>query len=638
MSLLALLVPALVLLPQAPASTPSATPGAAPAAFPAPRLPSARSLPIARINDNRIAAGTLRDGVLTLRLVVQWTSWTLNPETARDLPMLAFAEEGKPPQIPGPALRVPRGTRVRLSLRNPLPDLTVTLRGLGSHATDARDSLVIAPGATVEHEYVAEAEGTFFYWGTISGATAPVRRFGYDSQLNGALVVDAPGAPRDDRVFLISLWSDSTNADGSFNIDREFWAINGRAWPHTERLAYTLGDSVRWRVINASADVHPMHLHGFYYRIDARGANGRDTVYAPAARRMVVTERLRPGETMQLVWSPDRPGGWVFHCHMTVHLLMPGKLAGQADAPHAHDAQEHTAQGMAGLILGIDVRPSPGYVGAAEPVARRAMRLHVTSALTPADSGRRRRAFVLQEGEREPAADSLLLPGSTLVLRRGEPTAITVVNRSPEPTSIHWHGLELESYYDGVVGVGGMPGARTPAVMPNDSFTVHITPPRTGTFMYHTHFEDVPQQVSGLYAPFLVLEPDVPRDAERELLLMLGNHPQGGLALNGERQPSARTLRVGERYRLRLFNITVASPNAVMQLMRDSVPVSWRALARDGFDLPPEQATLRSARQPISNGEIFDFEVTPDRAGEMTFEVRGGTGRLLLALPVRVVP
>ena len=84
------------------------------------------------------------------------------------------------------------------------------------------------------------------------------------------------------------------------------------------------------------------------------------------------------------------------------------------------------------------------------------------------------------------------------MLHRGEPTTITVVNQSGEPTSIHWHGLELESYYDGVVGLGGMPGTRTPPIMPADSFDVHITAPRSGTFMYHSHFEDVRQQNGGL--------------------------------------------------------------------------------------------------------------------------------------------
>ena len=34
---------------------------------------------------------------------------------------------------------------------------------------------------------------------------------------------------------------------------RVFTALNGRSWPHTERLGYAVGDSVRWRLVNASA-------------------------------------------------------------------------------------------------------------------------------------------------------------------------------------------------------------------------------------------------------------------------------------------------------------------------------------------------------------------------------------------------
>src|SRR4029077_15816230 len=45
--------------------------------------------------------------------------------------------------------------------------------------------------------------------------------------------------------------------------------------------------------------------------------------------------------------------------------------------------------------------------------------------------------------------------GNPLVLTRGEPAEIKVVNRLKEPTTVHWHGIELESYYDGVPGWSG---------------------------------------------------------------------------------------------------------------------------------------------------------------------------------------
>ena len=92
--------------------------------------------------------------------------------------------------------------------------------------------------------------------------------------------------------------------------------VNGRSWPHTERLTYQVGDSVRMRVINAGAAVHPMHLHGFYFNVDSRGDEREDTVFpAGSSQHLVVTERLASGRTFTLTWKPTRPGNWLFHCH-----------------------------------------------------------------------------------------------------------------------------------------------------------------------------------------------------------------------------------------------------------------------------------------------------------------------------------
>ncbi len=80
--------------------------------------------------------------------------------------------------------------------------------------------------------------------------------------------------------------------------------------------------------------------------------------------------------------------------------------------------------------------------------------------------------------------------GPTLVLRRGEPVEITLVNRLTEATAIHWHGMELDSYYDGVHGWSGLGTRVTPLIEPGETFVVRFTPPRTGTFIYHTHLHD----------------------------------------------------------------------------------------------------------------------------------------------------
>lgn len=66
------------------------------------------------------------------------------------------------------------------------------------------------------------------------------------------------------------------------------------------------------------------------------------------------------------------------------------------------------------------------------------------------------RGFVLQRGS-APRADSVEIPGTPLILKQGAHVAITVINRLPEPTTVHWHGMELESYFDGVSGWSGSP-------------------------------------------------------------------------------------------------------------------------------------------------------------------------------------
>jgi manganese oxidase len=597
-------------------------------------------------NDNVEPAGTLRNGVLELRLEVRQGSWYLLGDGSEPGRVLAFAEPGRSPQIPGPLIRVTRGTTVRVVVENPLRSALV-IHGLSARRQETLDSLVVPAGGTAERRFVADAVGTYYYWGTTTGVVLDERMY-EDSQLGGAFIVDPPEGSPPDRVLVLGLWLDSApREDGSPDFDGEYAVINGRPWPFTERMSYALGDSIRWRLINASFDVHPMHLHGFYYRVEARGDLARDSIFWPAERRMAVTERLLPGQTMSLVWSPDRPGGWLFHCHLSFHVVAnPGRGAARevGEARRAaillghpfHDPHNHVEHGMGGLMLATTVAAPAGW--ALDEPAHRELRLFINS--DSAAGAPRRFAYVLMQDDVAPAPDSLRLPGSTLVLRRGEPTSIRVFNRSPEPTQIHWHGLELQSYYDGVVGIGGHPGMPTPAIMPGDSFEMRITPPRAGSFMYHTHMNDVKQQTEGLYGAIVILEADEAWDPQKDIVLMVGNGPAAPRVttlLNGRAEHEPLELRAGETYRLRLMNITVGGPNLRMRLVRAGAPDRWRLYAKDGHDVAPPKRVLAAAEQQVSIGETYDFLFEPAEPGELTFEVRTADNRLLATQPLRVV-
>ena len=233
------------------------------------------------INDNRTPGGELRGGVLTIRLEARAGEWYPDRETDPGLTVLAFAEEGKPLQIPAPLIRVPKGTEIHAFVRNSTGDSTLVVHGLYSRGTSSAgaDTIHVRPGMVREVRFAAGAPGTYYYWAS-TPATDIVSRPGMASQLSGAFIVDSASvssAPRD-RIFVIGLWQKVAAPGGvlgRYNTLR--FAINGKAWPNTERLSYTEGDSIRFRLVNASAAVHPMHLHGFYFNVDSRGDERTDS-------------------------------------------------------------------------------------------------------------------------------------------------------------------------------------------------------------------------------------------------------------------------------------------------------------------------------------------------------------------------
>jgi manganese oxidase len=124
---------------------------------------------------------------------------------------------------------------------------------------------------------------------------------------------------------------------------------------------------------------------------------------------------------------------------------------------------------MWGMVLGLTVRPA---ASSAPPVTSPVSARKVTLLVRPRPATERAPAaavFQVQEGLQPPAVEAASVPGPPLVLTQGEPVEITVVNQLREPTAIHWHGIELDSYYDGVPGWGGAGQAVAPPIEPGQS-------------------------------------------------------------------------------------------------------------------------------------------------------------------------
>jgi FtsP/CotA-like multicopper oxidase with cupredoxin domain len=611
-------------------------------------------------NDNVAAGGTVRNGVVMLRLVMQDANWYPDGPNGCALQVRTFAEEGKPPRIPGPLIRVSAGTEVQVTVRNRLAS-TLWVRGLQDRASGVLDSTEVAPGVTRQFRFRAVTPGAWYYWA--GGANARVPASDESGQLAGALVVDslpAVGARPAPRIFLMTRWTPAgTRGNRGFQVN----AINGLSWPHTERLTYPAGDSIRWHVINASDELHMMHLHGFYFRVEARGDATHDSVLARVRPVTVVTTATRAGEWVSIVWWPDRPGNWLFHCHLTAHMSArqqvgrmpaPGKTndsASYARVAATSKTANHATESMAGLLLGVTVRPvrtdAEHRTGNADPAVVGRV-VHVYADTRPHVFGAAPGfGFVVQTGAQPPAADSVLVVGAPLVLTRGEPVRITVHNRLVTPLAVHWHGIELESYFDGVGGWSGMGRRIAPMIAPNDSFVARFTPPRAGTFMYHVHSEDGDELSSGLYAPLLVLEPGQRFDPQTDRVFIIGTAgPAAGRGdmdapafINGKATPDTVALVVGTTYRLRVIDIS-ANDAHTLSLRGPAGPVTWRVLARDGRDLPADQTTPGLARENTAAGVTRDFEFTPATVGDYTLTAttiaKGTLTSLVTTMPIRV--
>jgi FtsP/CotA-like multicopper oxidase with cupredoxin domain len=594
------------------------------------------SLPLVVANDNRTPAGQSTNGVLNLQLELRQARWYPEDEKAGYRDIYAFAEQGRPPQISGPLIRVPQRTTIHARVRNMLPS-PAKIHGLHSHPGNPNNVVNLAANETRELQFPAGEPGTYTHWATTSAKPLEGRR-GVESMLSGAFVIDPEGAKPDDRIFVLGIWMKNIEAD----IDQQIPSINGKSWPYSEHLTYKVGQTGHWRVINPTLSEHAMHLHGFYFTVDGVGDGEHYERYPEERRRLGVTERIGVGQVFDMTWTPERAGNWLFHCHMMAHMSQPRELHPKEAQAMAYPSELDQGGGMGGLVLGITVLPGTAFVPV--PAATKApRRLQLVISVNPEKVPLYK--FEVNDALISPQSDKDRPPallGPSILLTRGEATEIEVKNLTGDPTAIHWHGIELESYYDGVAGWTGSGQQTTPAIAPGTSFVARMTPPRAGTFIYHTHWHDEAQLLNGMYGPLIVLEPGQKYDPEhdRTFVFSTGRYAPFDLMLlvNGTPQPDPLVLHTGMRYRLRLINITRNDMDLRVRLVRKDVPMQWKVVAKDGADLPPAQLKSSTAEMRVPVGSTCDVEYQAESEGHIDLEVYVPGFQALTMQPFTFIP
>ena len=259
----------------------------------------------------------VENGVKVFELDTSVIRWTILPGVTVD----AYAFNG---QVPGPAIRFRQGDRVRIDVRNRLPE-TTTVHWHGLILPNIMDGAAhitqepIENGGLYRYEFTAVQYGTYLYHSHDH----------IDRQqalgLYGAMIIE-PAEPDHsldadhEYTVLLQEWLmregltyPAMPMDGA---QPNYFTINGRAYPSTDTIPMKVGETLKVRFIGSNNGfIHPMHIHGGPFQVVALDGQ----TLQPSARYDADTINVGPGQRYDVIWKARNPGKWLIHCHIGHH-------------------------------------------------------------------------------------------------------------------------------------------------------------------------------------------------------------------------------------------------------------------------------------------------------------------------------
>ena len=215
--------------------------------------------------------------------------------------------------------------------------------------------------------------------------------------------------------------------------------------------------------------------------------------------------------------------------------------------------------------------------------------------------------------------------GPTIEVVEGDRVRIYVTNKLPEATSVHWHGIFLPN---GMDGVGGLTQR---AIPPGETFKYEFTLWQHGSYMYHSHHDEMTQMALGLMG-LLVIHPREPsgpppdRDFAyllSEWKLMPGTHrPDPNemrdfnlLTLNGRCFPGTAPMvvKTGDRVRIRIGNLSAMDHHSIHFHGH-----TWWVTETDG-GMIPESARWPEVTVIVPVGSTRTVEFIANNPGDWAF-------------------
>jgi len=216
-------------------------------------------------------------------------------------------------------------------------------------------------------------------------------------------------------------------------------------------------------------------------------------------------------------------------------------------------------------------------------------------------------------------------PGPVIEAVEGDRVRIYVTNRLPEATSVHWHGILLPNGMDGVSGLTQRP------IPVGQTFKYEFTLRQSGTYMYHSHFDEMVQMGMGVMGLF-VIHPRLPRtpSIDRDFAIMLSEwaikpgarRPDptvmtdfNVLTMNGKVFPATEPLvvRIGQRVRIRLGNLGATNHHPI-----HIHGYNFKITGTDGGRIP-EAGQWPETTVHVPVGTTRDIEFVADVPGDWAF-------------------
>jgi FtsP/CotA-like multicopper oxidase with cupredoxin domain len=258
-----------------------------------------------------LAPKILADGTKEFDLTTKIVDWEIEPGKF----VKAWTYNGV---VPGPTLRANPGDKVRIAVKNELPESTsIHFHGLKTpNAMDGVPDITqepIKPGATFAYEFTAQGPAVGMYH---SHQNAVVQ---VPNGLAGAFLIGEEPVPAGVKVSqeIPMMLNDA----GTIGL-----TLNGKSFPATAPIATKLGDSIVVHYLNEGVMAHPMHLHGMIQKVIAKDGIPLTQPYDAD------TILVGPGERYTVLIKADTPGVWAWHCHILPHAESEQGMFGMVTA------------------------------------------------------------------------------------------------------------------------------------------------------------------------------------------------------------------------------------------------------------------------------------------------------------------